>query len=428
MSKKSIVVKRVGRNVPINTTEVEDLASATGYDCCEIITQNREEDVEYNIGEGKVPDIYTKASEHGVDAIIFDNILGPYQIYNLGIYVDKEIEILDRYELILQLFEKRANTKQAQQQVELARLRRELTRSEVKSKLASRKEKPGFMGLGEYDKSKVKDIKNRIKRIQDDLQSKTKSEQDRRERRRENGFDLISLAGYTNAGKSTLLRRLSEDHTVRENKQLHPDIKPTAESSDDYFTTLDTTTRRMNFDKRKVLLTDTVGFIRNLPHWLINAFNATFESTYNSDLVLLVVDITDDIPDIRKKINTCHDNLKHRNVTRTLTVFNKCDNLTDYEIDHKLNALQDIAPDPVAISAKNGDGIHELKQAIHKSLPPFRSDKILIPWTENTMKIVSWVHENGHVVDSEYTSNGVFVNFEGRKQVIQKAKNKLSNV
>jgi len=129
------------------------------------------------------------------------------------------------------------------------------------------------MGLGEYDESREQDIKNQISRISEELDRIAKKEEKRRKKRRDQGFDLVALAGYTNAGKSTLLRRLAAELDVDENDERHPDLEPTAESEDRLFTTLGTTTRKAKTGKRDVLLTDTVGFVSDLPHWLVESFS-----------------------------------------------------------------------------------------------------------------------------------------------------------
>lgn len=424
----AIVVQRVESHQKPDTDEIEYLTRSAGYEVAEVLTQSREKDREYNVGQGKVHEVNIAAKERNADIIVVDNEMGPYQLYNFGIYVPNEVDVLDRYSLILDIFEQRSNTKKSQLQVELARLRHELPRAETKVRLAKRKEKPGFMGLGEYDKSRVRAIKKRIKSIRDELGKAEKDNQKRREQRRKQGFDLVAIAGYTNAGKSTLLRRLAENHSVGENEEIHKDMSKTAESAEKYFTTLDTTTRRMDFDKRDVLLTDTVGFIDNLPDWLVDAFAATFDSIYRADLVLLVVDATNDIDNMMDRIATCHDIISRRDAGRVITVFNKTDKVEEDELRFKRQQLSHLAPNPVMLSAKKGDNIGKLKERVHKSLPPFMEDTLLLPLRDETMSLISWVHDNANVHDCTYTDTNVIVEYEGRKDVIQKAKSKAGNL
>lgn len=418
----AVIVQRVHDAGTPQTKEIEALARSAGYKVGAVLTQSREEDREYNIGEGKVPEVYHAVERHDAQKIIVDNELGPYQRYNLGVYMPNEVEVLDRYSTILNIFEQRASTKKAQLQVELARLRYELPRAEVKVTLASREERPGFMGLGEYDETRIKDIHRRIKRVKEKLNRIENDDKERREQRREQGFDLVAIAGYTNAGKSTLLRRLSKDHTVDENNKQHDDLAPTAESTDNLFTTLDTTTRRMDFDKRDVLLTDTVGFIRDLPYWLVEAFNATYDSIYRADMVLLVVDATKSVQEMRERLATCHDIFSSNDTGRILTVFNKVDQLDEEELAHKKDALRMLAPNPACISATNGDQISSVKHKMHELLPPLQRERLRLPLNDSAMSLVSWIHDNSHVRDQTYEPDAIILDFEARPSFVQKVR------
>src|SRR6056297_2361828 len=211
------------------------------------------------------------------------------------------------------------------------------------------------MGLGEYDESRERDIKARISRIRDELETIEETDEHRREQRRESGFDLVALAGYTNAGKSTLLRRMAADLDVDENEDRHPDLDTTAESEDRLFTTLGTTTRQADTGKRDVLLTDTVGFVSDLPHWLVESFKSTLDEVYRADLVLLVVDVSDPVEEIREKLVTSHDTLYERNEAPIVTVLNKVDSVDEAEVARKREALSALAPNPVAVSARTGE-------------------------------------------------------------------------
>src|SRR6056297_1543887 len=213
------------------------------------------------------------------------------------------------------------------------------------------------MGLGEYDESREQDIKAQISRIKDELERIEQTEEHRRARRRDSGFDLVALAGYTNAGKSTLLRRLASDLDVDENADLHPDLDATAESEDRLFTTLGTTTRRADIEPRDVLVTDTVGFISDLPHWLVESFKSTLDSVYYADLVLLVVDVSESVEEIREKLVTCHDTLYERNQAPIVTVLNKVDAVGEDDLERKREALSALAPNPVAVSGLAGTNV-----------------------------------------------------------------------
>jgi GTP-binding protein HflX len=307
-------------------------------------------------------------------------------------------------------------------QVELAELRYELPRAEAKASLAKRDERPGFMGLGEYDESREQDIKNQIAEIENELDRLAAKEEQRREQRRESGFSLVALAGYTNAGKSTLLRRLATDLDVDENVGLHDDLDPTAASEDRLFTTLGTTTRRAETGNREVLLTDTVGFISNLPHWLVESFESTLDSVYRADLVLLVVDASESVEAMREKLVTCHDTLYERNEAPIVTVLNKVDRVGDAELDRKREALSTLAPDPVAVSGLTGENVDALRERIAAELPDWEHERLVLPLSDDAMTLVSWVHDNGHVETEAYENDHVLLEFEAPPAAVAKAR------
>jgi GTP-binding protein HflX len=423
----AIIAKRVDSGTP-DTSEISDLARAAGYTVVGEVTQTRTEDPALEMGEGKVEELAVLAAQEDVEAVIFDNRLDPYQTYNLGQKLPTGIEVIDRFTLILDIFGQRAQTRKAQLQVELAELRYELPRAETKASLAKRDERPGFMGLGEYDEGREQDIKKQISNIRDELERIEKTEENRRKQRRESGFDLVALAGYTNAGKSTLMRQLASDLEVDENEELHPDLDATAESEDRLFTTLGTTTRQMETSRRDVLLTDTVGFISDLPHWLVESFKSTLDQVYRADLVLLVVDVTDPVEEIREKVVTSHDTLYERNEAPIVTVLNKIDEVDDEELAEKRSALSALAPNPVAVSGKEGENVERLIERIDKELPEWEHERLVMPMTDETMSIVSWIHDNAQVNDVNYGDDDVLVDFEARPTVVEQSRAKARDL
>jgi GTP-binding protein HflX len=423
----AVIAKRVDSGTP-DTAEITDLARAAGYRVAGDVVQSRAEDPEFNIGDGKVDELAALIAETGARTVVFDNRMGPYQTYNVGNRLPEGVEVLDRFTLILRIFGQRADTRKAQLQVELAELRYELPRAEAKTSLAKRDERPGFMGLGEYDEGREEDIKARISRIRDELDRIEKTEQHRRDQRRESGFDLVALAGYTNAGKSTLLQRLAADIEVGENAKLHPDLDTTAEAENRLFTTLGTTTRRMDMERRDVLLTDTVGFISDLPHWLVESFKSTLDSVYRADLVLLVVDVSESVEEMREKLVTCHDTLYERNEAPIVTVLNKIDAVPEAELAEKRAALSALAPDPVPVSAIEGTNAGALKERIEAELPDRRRERLVLPLSDDAMSLVSWVHDNAHVEDESYDGEQVILDFEATGSVIKRARAKASDL
>ena len=422
----AVIAKRADDDRP-DTEEIRDLARAAGYTVVGEVTQTRTEDPALCLGEGKVRELAALVAAEDATTVIFDNRLGPYQTYNLGNELPEGTEVVDRFRLILDIFGQRAQTKKAQLQVELAELRYELPRAEAKASLAKRDERPGFMGLGEYDESRERDIKAQISRINDELERIERTEAHRREQRRESGFDLVALAGYTNAGKSTLLRRLASDVDIDENEGLHPDLDATAESENRLFTTLGTTTRRAEFDRRNVLVTDTVGFISDLPHWLVESFRSTLSEVYRADLVLLVVDVSDPTEEIREKLVTCHDTLYERNEAPIVTVLNKADLVDEETLEEKREALSALAPNPVVISAATGENVATLRERIDDELPEWRRERLVVPMTDETMSLVSWVHDHADVGAVDY-GNEVTIDFEARPAIIEQARSKASEL
>ncbi len=422
----TVIAKRVDEGTA-DTSEIRDLARAAGYTVRGELTQTRTEDAAYHLGEGKVEELARLVTREGAKTVIFDNRLGPYQIYNIGTKMPEDVEVIDRFALILDIFGQRAQTRKAQLQVELAELRYELPRVDAKVSLAKREEHPGFMGLGEYDESRERDIKSQISRIKDELETIAKTEENRRDERRESGFDLVALAGYTNAGKSTLLRQLAADLAVEENEDLHPDLDPTAESRDQLFTTLGTTTRRADM-QRDVLLTDTVGFISDLPHWLVESFRSTLDEVYRADLVLLVVDVSEPVEEIREKLVTCHDTLYERNEAPIVTVLNKIDAVSEEKLEEKRAALSALAPNPVAVSGIEGLNVDALAKRISRELPPLQEERLMLPMTDWTMSLVSWLHDNTHVEDVTYDADQVLVEFSARPSTVERSRAKAGEL
>ncbi|ELZ61228.1 MULTISPECIES: GTPase HflX [Halorubrum] len=425
--RRAVVAKRVDAG-EADLSEITQLAAAAGYDVVGELTQTRTEDAAFMFGEGKVAELRDHVRRTDAGAVIIDNDVGPYQTFNIGGKLAEGVEVIDRFTLILEIFGQRANTRKAQLQVELAELRYELPRAEAKASLAKRDERPGFMGLGEYDESVERDIKRQISEIRDELESIAEKEEARREQRRDSGFDLVALAGYTNAGKSTLMRRLAAEIDVDENAERHPDLDTTAESQDMLFTTLGTTTRRAEMEKRDVLLTDTVGFISDLPHWLVESFESTLDSVYRADLVLLVVDASEPVEAMREKLVTSHDTLYERNEAPVVTVFNKIDRLDPGELADKRAALSGVAPDPIGVSAKTGAGVAELRDRVEGELPDWERERLVLPVTDDAMSLVSWVHDHGHVDEEAYAGDQVTVDFEAKPSIVARARAKAADI
>lgn len=362
------------------------------------LEQIREPDPRYQIGSGKAKELAELVADNGVEIAIFDNELKPVQAYNLAKATG--VEAIDRFQLILQIFARRASTSEAKLQIQLAGLQYELPRAKERVRLARLSEQPGFMGLGKYEVDLYyENIRRRIHNIQEKLKKKRERRRLHRARRAELGFPSVSLAGYTNAGKSSLFNALAGE---------------TAPVDPSLFTTLSTTTRMVDLFGRKVLLTDTVGFIDRLPLTLIEAFHSTLEETIFSDLILLVVDVSESGGEIEKKLSCCLDTIRKIGATGVpiVTAFNKIDLLSESEMQVKSDVLKGMVTDSVPISALNETNIDQLKQVIAGHLENYIQASFSVPVTDESMSFLSWLFEHADVVHVKYEGESVNVVFE----------------
>lgn len=371
----------------------------------------REPDSRYQIGAGKVKELAELVKETGAQKIIFDNPLKPVQAYNLAKATG--VEAIDRFQLILEIFTRRATTTEAQLQIQLARQQYELAHAKERVRLAKMGEQPGFMGLGAYEvdvyyeavKRQVHTIKRKLRKIRGKRSL-------HRERRAELGFSSISLAGYTNAGKSSLFNALTEEEVPVDSG---------------LFTTLSTTTRLVEFSKKKFLLTDTVGFIDRLPLTLIEAFHSTLEETIYSDLILLVLDISEPMYVIEKKLAVCLETIEKIGASGIpiITALNKIDLLTKTETQHKFQNLKEKASNPVLISALYKTNIDLLKQEILKILKNYVRASFTVPLTNETMSFISWLFQRAEVQTIKYEENSAHIIFEATPWFADKVKSNV---
>jgi GTP-binding protein HflX len=376
--------------------------------------QTRTPDSRYQIGAGKVEELAQMVQETGADKVIFDNQLKTRQTYNLA--KATHVEVIDRFQLILEIFTKRATTTEAQLQIQLATLRNELKHSKEKVRLAKGSEQPGFMGLGAYEADVYSDaIKRQVQTISKKLTRIREKRVLHRERRTELGFLTISLAGYTKAGKSSLFNALTEATTMVD-KAL--------------FTTLSTTTRILEFSNRKFLLTDTVGFIDRLPLSLIEAFHSTLEETIFSDLIILLLDLSEPMESIEKKYNVCLETIDRLGASGipTITALNKIDLLTEEERNQKFEALKDKTKNPILLSAKCRINLDQLRKKILRILENYVQAQFSVPLNEKTMPFISWVHGKTDVHKENFTNDSVEVVFEATPELTEHVRRKVEEL
>lgn len=268
--------------------EALSLCDAAGYFITDIIKQKHITRSKFGIGSGKASEVKELILKDRVKNIIFDEVLKPKQQYNLTKLCNAQV--IDRERLILEIFEKRATNAESHIQIKLAQLKYDMVRTREKVRLAKLGEQPGFFGLGKYDADVyLLDLRKRIVNLQRKLKKEELRKKLYRKSRSKSGFPIISFVGYTSAGKTTLFNKLAGETKI---------------TGKGMFTTLSTFTRSVALRDGKILLSDTVGFISKLPAYMIDAFKSTLLELTYSDLILLVIDISQNIQEIKKKLKS----------------------------------------------------------------------------------------------------------------------------
>ncbi|HZI72194.1 MAG TPA: GTPase HflX [Nitrososphaeraceae archaeon] len=343
--------------------EATSLADTVGYSVERIVKQRHITQSRYGIGRGKAEEVKELVKQLEPEVIIFDEVLKPTQQYNLASLC--QVEIIDRERLILEIFERRASTAESRIQIKLAQLRYDMVRAREKVRLAKIGEQPGFFGMGKYDADiYYLDINKRAAVLKKKLEREEKRRDLHRVQRSKAGLSIISIAGYTSAGKTTLFNTLTGE-SKNEGQGL--------------FTTLSTFTRAMKLNTRKVLVSDTVGFISKLPAYMIDAFKSTLHELTHSDLILLVVDISQSIEEIGRKLDSSIHIMNELGVpmTKVLYLLNKVDLIsTDDAFDKSaylgiLDSKKHILP----VSAKTRFNITQLKNLISLLVFPEEDQK-----------------------------------------------------
>lgn len=370
--------------------ELEELGQTAGAVTVAKLVQNRERvHPGTYIGKGKIQEVKELVMKYRADCVVCDDELTPAQYHNLQELLD--VKVIDRTVMILDIFAKRASTSEGKLQVELAQLRYRAShliggRSEL-SRLGGG---IGTRGPGEQKLEMDRRlIKERITFVRRELQQVQRTRELTRKKRQENPVPVIAIVGYTNAGKSTLLNHLTGAGVLSEDK---------------LFATLDPTTRKLELDNgEEMLFTDTVGFIRKLPHHLIQAFRSTLEEAKYADAILHVVDCSN--PDMDVQMETVYDTLQKLEVgdKPIVTAFNKIDRLASEIL------LKDLRADKtVRISAKQGQGMEEMLSILSDVL---KSGKLLLEkiFSYEEGAKVALLRKYGQVLEEEYRNEGTFV-------------------
>ncbi|ABY94656.1 MULTISPECIES: GTPase HflX [Thermoanaerobacter] len=379
--------------------ELKELALTAGAEVVGIMTQKRNTiDKAHYIGKGKLEELKFFVENQEVDLVIVNDELTGTQIKNIEDFLN--VKVIDRTNLILDIFAKRAKSREGMLQVELAQLKYRLPRLVgLGGQLSRLGGGIGTRGPGETKlETDRRHIKNRIKAIEKKLEEIERHRSLQRERRKKNRIPVIAIVGYTNAGKSTLLNALTNAEVYVEDK---------------LFATLDPTARRLVLPSgREVILIDTVGFIRKLPHDLVEAFKSTLEEAKYADLLLHVIDVTS--PDMEEKIKVVEKVLSDLDVINTprINVFNKIDLL---DVVPKGNEKE------IYISAKNKIGLDKLLQAIEKEI--FKDVEIvnfLLPYDKT--KEYNYLKEKTKVIEESYDEKGIIIKAEVQKETKERFK------
>ncbi len=378
--------------------ELEELAKTSGAEIIgEMIQKRPAPEAATYMGKGALEEICNFCSNHNIDLIIADGELSPVQIRNIEDLTG--VRVIDRTTLILDIFAGRARSSEGKLQVELAQLKYSLPRLSGKGTALSRLGGGiGTRGPGETKlETDRRHIRFRIQNLKAELDKVEKRRVAMHQRRKKNGALCVAIVGYTNAGKSTLMNRLTDAGVLQEDK---------------LFATLDPTARKLVLpDGRQIMLVDTVGLVRRLPHQLVDAFRSTLEEAVWADVILNVCDASSD--ECAEHIRVTESVLNDLGCSGKpiINVLNKCDKQTELDFDFFENSVK--------ISAATGDGIDSLLTAIENALPKDRKRvKILLPFDK--MKLSSIVRD-GTVHSEEYTENGVLydatVNISDIKQL-----------
>ncbi len=380
--------------------ELSELAKTAGAEVLAEVIQNKQDiETATYMGEGKLDEIKLAAESMEIDTVIFDDELSPVQIRNISEYLG--VKVIDRTILILDIFAKRAKSGEGKLQVELAQQKYLLPRLRGMGVMMSRTGGGiGTRGPGETKlESDRRHINRRIASLEADIKEIKKHRGLLRSRRKKDGVITACLVGYTNAGKSTLMNRLTESSVLAEDK---------------LFATLDTTSRAITLpDNRKILITDTVGFIRKLPHHLVEAFKATLEETADADMLIYVIDASN--PQYKTHIKVVDLVLSELGALGkpTVYVYNKTD-LCGEDFGGGENSI--------GISAKTGENIEALVDLIAETAPGKKQEmSVLIPYSSGA--IVNDLHENQKILSEEYLAEGVRIKLLADKITYAKLRN-----
>jgi GTP-binding protein HflX len=397
----ALLVQQRKHSEPDLLSEFTAIAKTAGYDVIGTFDVVSAPSAKYGIRSGKVDEIKIWIDVNKPDFILFSPHLKSSQIFRLMETWDTEVR--DRVQVILEIFDRHAKTQQAKLQIEQARLNYELPFERHQIRMRLQKEHTGDRPIAEQIGAgedllnlRIQELRRRIAIISEKLEKISESQALKKRKRESKGFIEITLAGYTNAGKSTLHNALTGSDV---------------EIADELFTTLSTKAAELNLPGRRVVLSDSVGFISDLPPALLKAFNTTLMEISDADVIVLVIDGSDTLEEMNRKLLACLDTFNEigANGTHIIAALNKIDLMDEESIAERKAFLEKTTTDVIPISARNKTNLNEILRAIDKALPNLCRFAISLPYGNESMSLLSWLHNIAIVESESYSGESIQV-------------------
>lgn len=414
----ALLVQRRKYKEPDLLGEFTALATTADYNIIGTFDIVSEPSAKFGIRSGKADEIKIWIDVNKPDVVLFSPQLRSSQIFRLMELWD--VEVRDRSQVILQIFDKHAYTQQAKLQIEQARLKYELPFEKHQIRMRLAKEHTGDRPIAEQVGGgedllnlKVQEQRRRISAITEKLEKISEAQILKKKRRGKEGFIEIALAGYTNAGKSTLHNALTDSGV---------------EIANQLFTTLSTKAAELDLPGRQIVLSDSVGFISNLPSALLQAFNTTLMEVAESDVIILVVDASDTIDEMNRKIDTCLDTFNEigANGIPIITALNKIDLIDIAAIEERKQILAEISTEVIPISAENKVNLDSLIAALERILPQLILYSITLPYGNSGMSLLSKLHKDAIIVSESYIEDRIIITARLNYEVFQNLERELN--
>jgi len=414
-----LLVQRRDYKSPDLMDEFRSLANTAGYDVVGEFDIVSPPSARYGIRSGKAEEISTWIEVNSPDVVLFAPSLKSSQVFRLMELW--EVEVRDRNQLILEIFDRHAQTPQAKLQIEQARLSYELPFERHQIRMRLQQEHTGDrpvaeqVGAGEdLLNLRIKEIRRRISAIRDKLDEISQAQKLTKKRRESMGFLEVTLAGYTNAGKSTLHNTITGS---------------SVKVADELFTTLSTKATRLDLPGRRAVLSDSVGFISDLPRQLLEAFNTTLIEIADADVIVLLIDGSDTKVEIERKALTCFDTFNEVGINGIpiIIALNKIDLISESEISECIELLNNFSKIIIPISASEGRNVDVLLKEIDRALPDMYRYSVVLPSGDVGMSILSWLHEVAEIDSQTYKAGSIEVDAYFTLEVRERLSKKLPN-